>query len=149
MKTVPVKVKKVKQDAIIPVYQTKGAAGFDLHAYLTPGKSLRLEPGEHAAVGTGLAFQIPEGYELQVRPRSGLAMKYGITVTNSPGTVDADFRGEVKVLVINLGKEGFAIEHGQRIAQAVLNEVPKAELIEVNELEETERGNNGFGHTGV
>ncbi len=139
-----IRVKKLTSDAIIPSYQTKGAAGFDLHSV----EELTLEPGKRAMVATGLAFSIDEGYEVQVRPRSGLAYKYGVSVINTPGTIDSDYRGEIKVLLINHGEEPFAIKKGERIAQAVVKEVVLADFTEVEELDDTERGSGGFGSTG-
>ncbi len=130
----------------LPKQMTPGSSGADLAAAIdTP---LILEPGKFALVPTGLIVEIPLGYEMQVRPRSGLAAKNGVSVLNTPGTVDADYRGEVKVILINLGAEPFEITRGMRIAQAVIAEVPRVEYIEVNELSETDRGEGGFGHTG-
>ncbi len=142
---IAVKVKKLTNDAIVPTYAKPGDAGFDFHA-TDEGFLL---PGETAVIGTGLAFEIPEGYEIQVRPRSGLAAKHGITVLNSPGTVDAGYRGEVKVILHNAGHGAFEINKGDRIAQGVLSKVNQAKFIEVDELEESERGADGFGSTGV
>lgn len=139
-----IRVKKLTSEAIVPSYQTKGAAGFDLHSV----EELTLEPGKRAMVATGLAFSIDEGYEVQVRPRSGLAYKYGVSVINTPGTIDSDYRGEIKVLLINHGEEPFAIKKGERIAQAVVKEVVLADFTEVEELDDTERGSGGFGSTG-
>jgi dUTP pyrophosphatase len=149
MKTVPVKIKKLHKDAIIPSYQTKGSVGFDLHALIDNNGVVELKPQQQAIIGTGLAFGIPEGYEIQVRSRSGFAFKHSVTVTHGIGTVDSDYRGEVKVVLFNHGTKTIEIKHGDRIAQAVLNEVPQAEFEETDELEETERGSNGFGSTGV
>jgi len=139
-----IKVKKINNEAQIPAYQTKEAAGFDLHSI----KECIINPGERKLIGTGLAFEIEFGYEVQIRPRSGLAFKHGITVLNSPGTIDSDYRGEIKVLLINLGNEPFEIKKGERIAQAVVAPVVQAELLEVDKLNETERGSGGFGSTG-
>lgn len=122
------------------------AAGFDLHAAVS--EPLTLAPGERALVPTGFAMAMPRELEAQIRPRSGLAFKHGITCLNSPGTIDADYRGEVKVLLINLGQQPFVIERGERIAQMVFQTVPQVELAEVSELSETVRGEGGFGHTG-
>ena len=138
------KIKKLNPDAIIPAYQTPLAAGFDLHSI----EDCILRPNERKLIKTGLAFEIENGYEIQIRPRSGLAFKHGITVLNSPGTIDADYRGEIMVLLINLGSEDFEIKKGDRIAQAVIAPVIQAEFIEVNELSETKRGKGGFGSTG-
>jgi len=138
------KIKKLDNKAIIPNYQTKGAAGFDLHSI----EDVVLNPGERKLIKTGLAFEIEDGYEVQIRPRSGLAYKYGITVLNSPGTIDSDYRGEIKVLLINHSDEAFNIKKGDRIAQAVLAKVIQADIIEVKELSVTTRGDKGFGSTG-
>jgi len=138
------KIKKLHNDAIIPAYQSELAAGFDLHAI----EDYVLKKGERKLIKTGLAFEIEPDYEVQIRPRSGLAFKYGITVLNSPGTIDADYRGEIMVLLINLGKEDFEIKKGERIAQAVISPVIQAEFVEVDELSDTKRGKGGFGSTG-
>ena len=132
----------------LPRYETSGAAGMDLIAALAQGEVLTLEPGARAMVPTGLAIALPEGFEAQVRPRSGLAAKNGVTVLNSPGTIDCDYRGEVKVILINLGQEAFAIERGTRIAQMVVAPVTQAGFTEVAALDETARGAGGFGSTG-
>lgn len=139
-------IRRLRPDAIVPRYQTADAAGMDLHAAL--GEPLTIAPGAVAAVPTGLAMAIPRGHEGQVRPRSGLARKHAITVANAPGTVDSDFRGEVMVLLINLGREPFTIAHGDRVAQLVIAPVVQAELDVVEELSETVRGAGGFGSTG-
>ena len=131
----------------LPAYQTERAAGLDLCAAVAA--PLRLEPGARLLVPTGLAFAIPDGYEGQVRPRSGLALKHGIGIVNSPGTIDADYRGMVQVLLINLGQEPFSIEPLSRIAQLVICPVVQAELECVNALDETARGAGGYGSTGV
>jgi dUTP pyrophosphatase len=133
----------------LPRYETDGAAGMDLIAALPEGEPLTLTFGERAMVPTGLAIALPQGYEAQVRPRSGLAAKNGVTVLNSPGTVDCDYRGEVKVILINLGQESFTIERGTRIAQMVIAPVTQAELHEVEALDATARGAGGFGSTGT
>ncbi len=139
-----IKVKKLSNKATIPAYQTKEAAGFDLHSI----EDVILKPGERKLISTGLSFEIPFGYEIQIRPRSGLAYKYGITVLNTPGTIDSDYRGEIKVLLINHSNEDFEIKQNERIAQAIIKEVIQAEFIEVDELSETDRGSKGFGSTG-
>ena len=139
------KIKKLKNEAQIPSYQTKEAAGFDLHSI----EDAVLKPGERKLIGTGLAFEIEYGYEVQIRPRSGLAYKHGITVLNTPGTIDSDYRGEIKVLLINHSNDAFEIKKGDRIAQAVVAPVIQAEIVEVEELSETKRGEGGFGSTGV
>ncbi len=138
------KTKKLNKDAIIPAYQSELAAGFDLHSI----EDYVLRKGERKLIKTGLAFEIEAGYEVQIRPRSGLAYKHGITVLNSPGTIDADYRGEIMVLLINLGEEDFEIKKGERIAQAVIAPVVQAEFEEVEELSVTKRGKGGFGSTG-
>ena len=138
------KIKKLSSDAIIPAYQSELAAGFDLHSV----EEYVLKPNERKLIKTGLAFEIEEGYEVQIRPRSGLAFKHGITVLNSPGTIDADYRGEIMVLLINLGENDFEIKKGERIAQAVIAPVIQAEFVEVDELSITKRGKGGFGSTG-
>ncbi len=131
---------------MLPRYMTAGAAGMDLYA--CPDAPLVLAPGERALVPTGLAMEIPDGYEGQVRPRSGLALRLGLGMVNAPGTIDADYRGEVGVLLINLGRETVTIHPGERIAQLVIAPVVRARLLEVDELVPTERGAGGFGHTG-
>ena len=128
----------------LPRYATDGAAGMDVLS----AEAVSLKPGQRHAVATGFAVAIPDGYEIQVRPRSGLAFKHGITVPNTPGTIDSDYRGELKVLLINHGDETFAIERGDRIAQLVLAPVTQAAWQEVDELDETTRGEGGFGSTG-
>jgi deoxyuridine 5''-triphosphate nucleotidohydrolase (dut) len=144
-----VKIRKLHNDAVIPKYQTFGAAGFDLCAIINcPEKYELISPGEARLFRTGLAFAIPKGKEMQIRPRSGLALKDRITVLNTPGTIDSDFRGEVGVILINHGNGFFCVNHGERIAQGVIADVVIADLIEVDELDETERGSSGFGHTG-
>lgn len=135
------------EDLGLPAYATEGSAGMDLRSALT--EELVLGPGERGVVPTGLRMAIPRGYEGCVRPRSGLAMKQGLTVTNSPGTIDSDYRGEVKVLVINLGKESVTLKRGDRVAQLLVSPVAKAAIRQVRSLDETARGGGGFGHTGV
>ena len=130
----------------LPQYETEASAGVDLRANIT--ESFTLQSLERNLIKTGLFLEIPEGYEAQVRPRSGLAIKHGITVLNSPGTIDADYRGEVGVILVNLSKEPFVIENGDRIAQLVFSKVEQAEWIAADELSETERGAGGFGSTG-
>jgi dUTP pyrophosphatase len=132
----------------LPAYQSAHAAGFDLIAAVPEDSAVTLDPSDRVLVPTGLIFELPEGYEAQVRPRSGLALKHGVTVLNSPGTIDADYRGEVKVLLINLGSERFLIERGDRIAQAVIAPVTHVDIVEADALETTERGAGGFGSTG-
>jgi dUTP pyrophosphatase len=133
-------------DLLLPAYQSAGAAGLDLRAAVDA--PVTLAPGGRALVPTGLAIALPDGFEAQVRPRSGLAAKHGVTVLNSPGTVDADYRGEIKVILVNLGDEAFSIARGDRIAQMVIAPVTRARLVAVDGLDETERGAGGFGSTG-
>lgn len=132
--------------AVIPQYKTAGAAGADICALLE--SDVVLKKGERAMIPTGLFFEIPAGYEIQVRPRSGLAAKNGVTVLNTPGTIDSDYRGEVKVILINLGNEDFTIKNGERIAQIVVAPVTLGSFQVVDKLDETERGAGGFGSTG-
>ena len=136
-----------KSDNALPAYETVNSAGMDLRAYLPDGE-LVIKPMQRALVPTGLFMEIPVGYEGQVRPRSGLAIKSGITVLNSPGTIDADYRGEVKVILINLSDADFVIKSGDRIAQLVIAKHEQPEVVAVETLSETERGAGGFGHTG-
>jgi dUTP pyrophosphatase len=136
-------------DLPLPTYQSGGASGLDLLAAVPADAPLMIAPGGHAAVPTGIAIALPPGSEAQVRPRSGLARHHGVTVLNAPGTVDADYRGEIQVLLINHGVEPFTVTRGMRIAQLVISTVARASLIEVAKLEETERGAGGFGSTGT
>lgn len=136
-----------KEGAVIPEYKTAGAAGADVCALID--SDLLLKAGSRAIIPTGLFFEIPEGYEIQVRPRSGLAAKNGVTVLNSPGTIDSDYRGELKIILINLGEEDFTIHRGDRIAQIIFAPVIQAAFLPVQELSLTERGSSGFGSTGV
>ena len=131
----------------LPSYETGGAAGMDLRAAVPADQPLTLKPGERALVPTGFIFEVPHGYEAQIRPRSGLAIKNGITCLNSPGTVDSDYRGEVKVILANLGQDDFTIERGMRIAQMVIAPVTQVAVSEVTETSETARGAGGFGST--
>lgn len=133
----------------LPAYETAGAAGMDLRAALPADAPLTLAPGRRALVPTGFIMEVPEGYEAQIRPRSGLAFKNGITCLNTPGTVDSDYRGEVKVLLVNLGEADFVIERGMRIAQMVIAPVTQVAVAEVTETSDTARGAGGFGSTGV
>ena len=144
MKKLGVKVKILNPDAIIPKYQTEEAAGFDLHSV----EEKTVKAGEREVIKTGLAVALPKGYELQVRPRSGLALKNGIPVLNTPGTVDSDYRGELMVILFNTSKEDFAVKKGERIAQAIIKEILQADFAVVEELDSTERGVGGFGSTG-
>jgi len=137
----------LKDGALLPEYQTSGSAGADLHAYLA--EPVTLNPMERKLIPTGLCVELPAGYELQVRPRSGLALKYGITVLNTPGTVDSDYRGELCVLLINLGSEPFTVRHGDRIAQAVVAPVVQVSFVQTDALSKTGRGTDGYGSTGI
>ena len=135
-------------DLPLPAYETPQAAGMDLRAAVPDDAPLILRPGARHAVPTGLAFALPDGFEAQVRPRSGLAARYGVTCLNTPGTIDADYRGEVKVVLINLGEEDFTIRRGDRIAQLIIAPVVRAAWSEVDDLDDTVRGAGGFGSTG-
>jgi len=134
-------------DLPLPCYMTAGAAGVDLYAAVE--KDLTIAPGQRVLIPTGIAIALPENYEAQIRPRSGLALKYGLTLLNTPGTIDWDYRGEIKVIVINLGDKEYILQRGVRIAQMVFQPVEKAELVEIEVLDETARGIGGFGHTGA
>lgn len=136
-----------KSTHLLPEYATIASAGMDLRANLDAPLTLR--PLERALIPTGLFLELPIGFEAQVRPRSGLAFKKGVTVLNSPGTIDADYRGEIKVLLVNISNDNFIVENGERIAQMIISKHEKAEWISVEELEQTQRGAGGFGHTGV
>jgi dUTP pyrophosphatase len=135
------------QDLPLPAYMSNHAAGMDLYAAIT--SELIIGPGEWKLVPTGLAIALPEGYEAQVRPRSGLALKQGISVLNTPGTVDADYRGEVGVILMNHSKNNLVVKRGDRIAQMIINKIERISFEEVAELSDTERGTGGFGHTGI
>ena len=132
----------------LPDYGTYEAAGMDVRAYLPEGP-VTLRPLERALIGTGLYMQLPEGYECQIRPRSGLALKHGLSIVNTPGTVDADYRGEIKVILINLGQEDFVVNDGERICQMVIKQYSHVTSEPVKELDRTKREDQGFGHTGV
>jgi len=140
-------IKRLSKNIPLPKYETEGSSGMDLAANIK--ETIEIKPGKFAIIPTGLALSIPNNYEIQIRPRSGLAARNQISVLNTPGTIDADYRGELKVILINLGEKKFKIENGLRIAQMVLCPVIKATLEEVNELEETKRGSGGFGSTGI
>ncbi len=144
--SVPIRVKRLPhgEGLDLPAYATAGAAGMDV----VSAEDVTLAPGARHAVATGLALAIPAGYEVQVRPRSGLALKHGITVPNTPGTIDSDYRGELKVILINHGQQAFEIRRGDRVAQLVLAPVTQGNWLEVSELDETTRGEGGFGSTG-
>ena len=139
-------IKKLNEEAIVPEYKTKGSSGMDLMANIN--SDIYIKPGEKAIIPTGIAVSIPIGYEIQIRPRSGLAAKKNISILNTPGTIDADYRGEIKIILINFGKQEFKINPNDRIAQMVLCPVIKAELEVVDELQDTKRGKGGFGSTG-
>ena len=140
-------IKRLSNNIPLPKYETEGSSGMDLTANVN--KFIEIQPGKSEIIPTGLAISIPKNYEIQIRPRSGLAAKNQISVLNTPGTIDEDYRGEIKVILINLGEKKFIIEKGLRIAQMVLCPVIKAELEEVDELDETKRGSGGFGSTGI
>ncbi|MDM7461317.1 MAG: dUTP diphosphatase [bacterium] len=133
-------------DLPLPSYQTDGSAGVDLYAAVE--EPITLQPGERALVPTGIRIALPQGYEAQVRPRSGLAIRHGISLVNAPGTIDSDYRGEIQVILINLGQQPFTIQRGERIAQMVIAPVTRVEWEQVGELPPTTRGDGGFGHTG-
>ena len=140
-------IKKLSREVPLPKYETNGSSGMDLAANINT--DILIDPGKTAIIPTGLALSIPKGFEIQIRPRSGLAAKKKISVLNTPGTIDADYRGEIKVILINLGQESFKVEKGLRIAQMVVCPVIQAQLKEVDDLTETERGKGGFGSTGT
>ena len=143
---VKVLIKKLKSSVKLPSYKTYGASGMDLMAFIE--KPINLKPGKSCLVPTGLSVAFPEKYEIQIRPRSGLAAKNSISVLNTPGTIDSDYRGEIKIILFNHGKENFRINKNDRVAQMVLTPIIKMELEEINELPETVRGDGGFGSTG-
>jgi len=144
---VPIQVLAHGEGLPLPSYATEGSAGMDLRAALS--ESLLIRPGERALIPTGIAISVPLGFEAQVRPRSGLAIKHGITMLNSPGTIDSDYRGEIKVIAVNHGQAEFKIQRGERIAQLIIAPVARAAWQQVPDLEATARGAGGFGHTGV
>jgi dUTP pyrophosphatase len=146
--SIPVRILPHGQGLPLPQRQTEGAAGLDLTAALSPDEQITLNCGDRVLVPTGIALQLPAAYEAQVRPRSGLALKHGVTVLNAPGTIDADYRGEINVLLVNLGREPFVIARGLRIAQLVVAPVTAVTLQPVAELDDTDRGDGGFGSTG-
>ena len=149
MKKIALKIKRKEntQDIPLPKYMSIGSSGMDLYAD-TQGE-VSLNPQEVKLISAGIYIDIPLGYEAQIRPRSGLALKHGITVLNTPGTIDSDYRGLIQIILINVGKEPFSIKRGDRIAQMIIKEVVQANIEEVDELEDTSRGEGGFGHTGV
>ncbi|MAV05767.1 MAG: dUTP diphosphatase [Candidatus Pelagibacter sp.] len=140
-------IKRFSNKVLTPKYETKGSSGMDIAAFIE--NKIIINPGSKEIIPTGFSLSIPEGYEVQIRPRSGLAAKQGISVLNTPGTIDADYRGEIKVILINLSKNKFIVENGLRIAQMVVCPVIQAEFQEVQELSKTTRGSGGFGSTGV
>jgi dUTP pyrophosphatase len=146
---VPLKLKRLPHghDLPLPVYQTEHAAGADVHAAVTD--PVTLKPGQRELIPTGFAYEIPPGHEMQVRPRSGLAHRHGVTVLNAPGTIDADYRGELKVLLINHGQEPFTVNDGERVAQLVIARYVRVTFTESADLRASERGAGGFGHTGT
>jgi len=149
LKTVSVKIKRKEsaRDLPLPEYATSGSSGVDLYADVA--EQTVIAPGDIKLISCGIYLELPEGYEAQTRPRSGLALKHGITLVNTPGTIDSDYRGLLNLIVTNLGKEDFVVERGHRLAQMVIREVTRAEFQEVEELGVTERAHGGFGHTGV
>jgi len=149
MDRVVLKVKRLDNnpDLLLPSYQSGGSSGLDLRAAVV--KEVTLRPGEIMLIPTGLSISLPKGYEAQIRPRSGLALRYGLGLVNSPGTIDADYRGEVGVIAINWGKKPLTIRRGERIAQVVISKVSRARVEEVDELDATKRGKGGFGHSGT
>jgi len=140
-------IKRLSKEVSLPKYETSGSSGMDLAANIDA--NINIDPGKTAIIPTGLALSIPKGFEVQIRPRSGLAAKQKISVLNTPGTIDADYRGEIKVILINLGHEPFKVEKGLRIAQMVVCPIVQAQLKEVDDLSKTERGKGGFGSTGT
>ena len=146
---VRIKIKRLRgnQNGPLPTYMTEHAAGLDIHAFLD--EDMLIAPGQRRLIPTGLTVAIPDGFEIQVRPRSGLAMRNGVTLVNTPGTIDADYRGEIGILMINHGEKPISIRNGQRIAQLVVSRIYKAELEEVDELPTSRRQEGGFGHTGI
>jgi len=149
LKTVNLEIRRLSnnQDLPLPSYESEGSSGMDIRACLE--KPLKLNPGDIKLIPTGFALSIPLGYEAQVRPRSGLALNHGIGMVNSPGTIDSDYRGELGIVLINWGDEPVVINRGERVAQLIISRVYRAELLEVEHLDETDRGEGGFGHTGI
>ena len=142
-----IQIKKLSTEVLTPKYETSGSSGMDIAAYIR--QDIIINPGEKALIPTGFSLSVPQGYEVQIRPRSGLAAKKGVTVLNTPGTIDSDYRGEIKVILINLSKDIFYVKSGERIAQMVVCPVKQVVVEEVNELSETNRGAGGFGSTGT
>ncbi len=148
LKEIKILFKKLEhaKDLPLPAYASEEASGLDLHAAVE--KDVLIGPGEFKLIPTGIAMALPPGYEGQIRPRSGLALKYGLTILNAPGTIDADYRGEIQVILINLGREEYLIQRGERIAQLVVNELARVNIIAVENLPSSQRGDGGFGHSG-
>ena len=142
-----IQIKKLSNEVLTPKYETSGSSGMDIAAYIK--QDITIELGEKALIPTGFSLSVPQGYEVQIRPRSGLAAKKGVTVLNTPGTIDSDYRGEIKVILINLSKDIFYVKSGERIAQMVVCPVKQVVVEEVNELSDTNRGVGGFGSTGT
>lgn len=149
MESIILKIKRRKnnQDLPLPSYQSDGSSGLDLRAAIA--QDLTLRPGDIELIPTGISVSIPQGYEAQIRPRSGLALQYGLGLVNSPGTIDADYRGEVGVIAINWGKAPITVKRGDRIAQMVVNRISRVTVVEADGLDSTERGEGGFGHSGI
>ncbi|MFH1412365.1 MAG: dUTP diphosphatase [Candidatus Omnitrophota bacterium] len=149
LRTIQVKIKRKDsaRDLPVPAYATSGSSGVDLYAAVDD--KVAIAPGEIKLISCGIYIELPEGYEAQIRPRSGLALKHGITLVNTPGTIDSDYRGLINLIMINLGKEVFFIERGHRLAQMVIKEITRAEFLETEDLGETKRAHGGFGHTGI
>ena len=149
MERIEIKVKRLEgqEDIALPAYETDGSSGMDLRAAVD--EEIVLNPGEIKLIPTGLAVSVPPGFEIQTRPRSGLALKHGIGMVNSPGTIDSDYRGEIKLIMINWGRSPFVIRRGDRIAQMLVSSVARAHVKEVADLDQTSRGDGGFGHSGV
>ena len=151
VQTIELKIKKLEHfdnNLPLPKYETAGAAGADLRASMPNQENMTIAPGKRVLVPTGLSYEIPEGYEVQVRPRSGMSLKTNLLIVNSPGTIDCDYRGEIKIIIGNFGEDDAVIEHGDRIAQMVIAPVTQATLVETSILSETDRGAGGFGSTG-
>tara|TARA_Y100001970_G_scaffold231688_1_gene288081 strand:- start:3419 stop:3859 length:441 start_codon:yes stop_codon:yes gene_type:complete len=144
---VKILIKKLSKKAVIPKYESAGASGLDVSALIE--NPILIKPNEKAIIPTGLACSVPKNYEIQIRPRSGLAARNNLTVLNSPGTIDSDYRGEIKIILVNLGNENFAVKNGMRIAQMVISPVKVVKIVEVESLEDTDRGKGGFGSTGI
>jgi dUTP pyrophosphatase len=142
-----IKIKKLNKNAILPKYMTDKSAGMDIFACID--NSIVLKPLQRVLIPTGLSIALPDGYEAQIRPRSGLAYKHGVTLLNTPGTIDADYRGEIKIILINFGNEEFQINHGDRIAQMIISKIEKPIIKIAQNLDDTERGKGGFGSTGI